>query len=329
MTNNILVYILTADDRSIRSGLEALTPANTLAEKLHGEVIAAVAGKDKANVADAAARGCSCVMFSDPVTFDVKNISAHAELLGKIIKREKPRMVLLGGTDTGNALAAITAFKFQTSVAPNVIAINYMEEKIVYTIPEYCGTILCDLVESNDGLQIATVKPGAFRYSKTGISGKIMQAQDSFSWPSDNIELIKRVNEISDAVNLEDARIVVSGGRGMGTRENFEWIIALAKVLGGEIGATRPVIEAGWISRDHQIGQSGSNITAKLYIAAGISGAPQHLAGITGADYIVAINNDENAPIFSVADMAIVGDAAKVLPVMIREIKKAQKMKAF
>lgn len=324
MINNILVYILTTDDRSIRVGLEAIAAANELSTKFQGEVIAVVAGANRANVAATAARSSSYVMFSDSVTFDVNNIEEHYELLCEIINQKKPKVVLLGGTDTGKALATKVAFKFQASVVPNVISINCTGNRVIYTIPEYCGTILCDFVENNANLQIATVRPGAFRRSETGGSGTIIPVEYNIIDRTRNVKLIERVKEISETVNLEEARIVVTGGRGMGSRENFALIYELAKVLRGEIGATRPVIEAGWISRDHQIGQSGSNVTPKLYIAAGVSGAPQHLAGITGADYIVAINKDENASIFSVADMAVVGDATKILPVMIQEIKQLQ-----
>ena len=127
---------------------------------------------------------------------------------------------------------------------------------------------------------------------------------------------------MAESVNLEEAEIIVSGGRGMGTKENFQQVVDLAQLLGGVVGATRPAIEDGWIPRNHQVGQSGKIVAPKLYIACGISGATQHLTGIVNSDYIVAINKDEDAPIFEVANIGIVGDVNKVLPVMFEEIKK-------
>ena len=135
-------------------------------------------------------------------------------------------------------------------------------------------------------------------------------------------KILDKIEEGGEDVNIEDASVVVSGGRGMGTEEDFQLCAQLADVLGGVVGATRPVIESGWISRTHQVGQSGKIVTPDLYIAAGISGATQHLSGMTGSKYIIAINKDEDAAIFSVADIGIVGDAKAILPLMIEEVKK-------
>ncbi len=130
------------------------------------------------------------------------------------------------------------------------------------------------------------------------------------------------VQKISETVNLEDADVVVAGGRGMGSAENFKLVEKLASLLGGVVGATRPVIEDGWISRAHQVGQSGKIVSPSLYIACGISGATQHVTGMTSSRFIVAINKDEDAPIFEIANVGVVGDVMKVLPVMMEEIRK-------
>ena len=135
-------------------------------------------------------------------------------------------------------------------------------------------------------------------------------------------KVVETVKEIAESVNLEEAQVIVSGGRGMGSKDNFALVEQLAEVLGGVVGATRPAIEEGWVSRAHQVGQSGKIVAPKLYIACGISGATQHVSGMIGSGYIVAINKDEDASIFDVADVGIVGDVTKVLPVMIEEMKK-------
>ena len=134
--------------------------------------------------------------------------------------------------------------------------------------------------------------------------------------------IVDKIEEAGESVNLEDASVIVSGGRGMGTEEDFQLCAQLADVLGGVVGATRPVIESGWISRTHQVGQSGKIVTPDLYVACGISGATQHLSGMTGSKYIIAINKDEDAPIFSVADIGIVGDVKAILSLIIEEAKK-------
>jgi len=129
------------------------------------------------------------------------------------------------------------------------------------------------------------------------------------------------VKELSESVNLEDAEVIVAGGRGMGSAENFQMVHELAQLLGGVVGASRPAIEDGWVPRNHQVGQSGKIVAPKLYIACGISGATQHVSGMSGSGYIVAINKDEDAPIFDVADVGIVGNVTDILPLMIEEIK--------
>ena len=135
-------------------------------------------------------------------------------------------------------------------------------------------------------------------------------------------EVAQAVKELSEAVNLEEAKVIVTGGRGMGSKEQFALVEELAALLGGVVGATRPAIEDGWVSRAHQVGQSGKIVAPALYIACGVSGATQHVSGMSGSGYVVAINKDEDAPIFDVADVGIVGDVAKVLPLMIEEIRQ-------
>ena len=136
------------------------------------------------------------------------------------------------------------------------------------------------------------------------------------------VKVAQAVKELSEAVNLEEAKVIVTGGRGMGSKEQVALVEELAALLGGVVGATRPAIEDGWVSRAHQVGQSGKIVAPALYIACGVSGATQHVSGMSGSGYVVAINKDEDAPIFDVADVGIVGDVAKVLPLMIEEIRQ-------
>lgn len=170
--------------------------------------------------------------------------------------------------------------------------------------------------------QIAVLRSGAFKKAEDPVQGTITERNIPVSDEKIHLDIKDVVKEIAETVNLEDAEVIVSGGRGMGSKENFSMVKELADLLGGVVGATRPAIEDGWISRVHQVGQSGKIVAPKLYIACGISGATQHVSGIMNSDYIVAINKDEDAPIFEVANVGIVGNVVNVLPIMIEEIKK-------
>ena len=194
--------------------------------------------------------------------------------------------------------------------------------KVIYTRPAYGGTIL-EHIEV-EGTAVVTVRNGSFSKPETASNAGVTEKKVEI--PADVIKakIIDTVKEISESVNLEEAEVIVSGGRGMGNAENFKLVEELARVLGGVVGATRPAIEDGWISRAHQVGQSGKIVAPKLYIACGISGATQHTSGMSGSNYIVAINKDEDAPIFEIANVSIVGNVTEILPVMIEEMKKVK-----
>ena len=170
--------------------------------------------------------------------------------------------------------------------------------------------------------QIATLRSGAFQKVEDPTEGEVVAKEVKVADDAIKAKITESVKEIAETINLEEAEVIVSGGRGMGSKENFALVDDLAKLLGGVVGATRPAIEDGWVSKIHQVGQSGKIVAPKLYIACGISGATQHVSGIMNSGYIVAINKDEDAPIFDVANVGIVGDVMKGLPVMIEEIKK-------
>ena len=196
-------------------------------------------------------------------------------------------------------------------------------DKIVYTSPVYAGGILNDDVCESE-IEFALLRSGAFKKAEPDEAKAGEVIAEAIVCPADAIKtkITDVVKEISETVNLEEADIIVAGGRGVGSAENFSILKELADALGGVIGATRAPIEAGWISRAYQIGQSGKSVAPKLYIACGISGATQHVAGITGADYIVAINKDEDAAIFDIANVGIVGNLHEVVPVLTAEVKK-------
>ena len=299
---NILVYVETAGDTPVGPALEILAKAKELAGAKGEKVIAAVLAKEP----DAAARTAIEAGADEAVIVktEEKRPEVRAAMLAKLVEKYTPALVLAAATQEGKDVTPLAAQKFDAGCAVDVMNIVADGDQYVFTCPVYGGNVLNDVV-LHTRPAVATVRGGSF--SKSIEEGKA----------GANV-----VKEISEAVNLEDADVIVSGGRGMGSKENFALVQQLADVCGGVVGATRPAIEEEWIGRSHQVGQSGKIVAPKLYIACGVSGATQHVSGMIGSGYIIAINKDEDAPIFDIADVGIVGDAMKILPLMIEEIKK-------
>lgn len=313
---NVMVYVETAEGKPVNAGLEMLTAAKSVAEKVTAVVIGA---------ADAAATAIA-YGADDAITVEADgfNAEAHAAIVVELVKKYAPEMVFVGATPVGKDLGARVAAKLKAGCVTDVIGIKEADGKFVFTAPLYGGTIYSDVTVDGD-VVVAIIRGGVFKkaeepdMAKQGaITAETVEIADL------RAKIVNSVQEISESVNLEEAEIIVAGGRGVGSAENYELVKELASLLGGVVGATRPVIEEGWVSRAHQVGQSGKIVAPKLYIACGISGAAQHVSGITGSDYIVAINKDEDAPIFEISNIAIVGNCVDALKIMIEEVKKMQ-----
>lgn len=307
-----LVFIETCGEKVLGGSLELIS---TLKE-LNAEGTAVVAGNREA--ADTVAS------FGIPVIFTDTNSDCDTltKVLSEIIKEQKPDLVLLANTTLAKDLAPRISGRMNLGCVSDVIKIDINDGKTIYTRPAYGGTILENI--EVEGTAIVTVRNGSYPKPEPGLKKDV--TVKSIEVPADTVKakIIDVVKEISESVNLEEAKVIVSGGRGMGTAENFKLVEELANVLGGVVGASRPPIENGWISRAHQVGQSGKIVAPKLYIACGISGATQHTSGMLGSDYIVAINKDEDAPIFEIANVGIVGNVNEILPSMIKEMKKVK-----
>lgn len=262
--------------------------------------------------------------FGVPVTFvdGDSDCDTLTEILSEIVKEENPDVVLLANTPVAKDIAPRIAGRVGLGCVSDVTGISKDDGKIIYTRPAYGGTVLEHIVV--DGTAVVTIRNGSF--PKPEVVSKAEVTEKTIEVKADVVKakIIDRVKEISESVNLEEAEVIVSGGRGLGSEENFKLVEELAHVLGGVVGATRPAIENGWIPRTHQVGQSGKIVSPKLYIACGISGATQHTSGMSSSNYIVAINKDEEAPIFEIADVSIVGNVNEILPVMIEEMKKVK-----
>jgi len=307
-----LLFIETDGEKALGGSLELISAAKAL----DAEGTALVAG-NKA-IAD------SVAAFGIPVIFTDTNADCDTltEVLSQAVKEQNPDIILLANTTLAKDIAPRIAGRIGLGCVSDVIGMSKADDKVIYTRPAYGGTIL-ERIEV-EGAAVVTIRNGS--YPKPEVASNADVTEKNIEIPADAVKakIIDTVKEISESINLEEAQVIVSGGRGMGNAENFKLVEELARVLGGVVGATRPAIEDGWISRAHQVGQSGKIVAPKLYIACGISGATQHTSGMSGSNYIVAINKDEDAPIFEIANLAIVGNANEILPIMIEEMKKVK-----
>ena len=311
---NIMVCVQSADGAVIGAALETVSKAAELAKAAGEEVLAVVFGKDT-DTKPVIAAGAAKVLTAGNNELQA---AEKAEILTKLVEKYQPKALYMAGTPEGKMIAPAVAAAFESGCATDVTGIT---ADGVYTTLSYNGNVLNDMKMGENLPHIATVRSGSFAKNlDESRSGEV--ADEDVTAEDVRTKVVETVKEIAESVNLEEAQVIVSGGRGMGSKENFALVEQLAEVLGGVVGATRPAIEEGWVSRAHQVGQSGKIVAPKLYIACGISGATQHVSGMIGSGYIVAINKDEDASIFDVADVGIVGDVAKVLPVMIEEMKK-------
>lgn len=319
-TKNIMVYVEIVDKAPVNCALEALGKANEIASSRGEKVIAVLIGKDLEKAADLSIQaGADKVIIIDK---ECNQVEAYRDILLEVIKKYKPAVVMAGATALGKDLTPVLAIKFESGCVVDVIDIKLDDNKLVMTCPVYGGTVLNDIVMKELPI-VMTIRSGAFSKNiDSNRKGEIVKENIQIFESSLLTKVLGAIKEIGEQVNLEEAEVIVSGGRGMGSKENFELVKKLAEVCGGIVGATRPAIEEEWIPRSHQVGQSGKIVSPKLYIACGISGATQHISGMVGSEYIVAINKDEDAPIFDVADVGIVGDVTKIIPLLIEEIKK-------
>ena len=306
----IMVYVESKENKAVQAGLEVLTPAKELAN----EVIVVTNSEEAAK--QVAIMGVQKVFVIE----DTFEIEREAKKLAQLIKEENPSLLFMGATSIGKDLAAEVAAKVKGACITDAIGVKEENGTIVYTCPVYGGTVLND-VTSNANIQVISIRSGIFKKPE-GNKEQVEIVKVPVEVHNLKTVVKETVKEIAEAVNLEEADVIVAGGRGLGNEENFKLVEELAEVCGGVVGATRPAIEANWISRAHQVGQSGKIVAPKLYIALGISGATQHVSGMIGSGYVIAVNKDEDAPIFDVADVGIVGDVVKVIPLLIEEFKK-------
>jgi Electron transfer flavoprotein, alpha subunit len=295
--------------------------ADMLGVELAGVVLAAPGEEAKGFCQEAFTYGADlCYLMQNEVLADYRN-DPFTQGLTELVNTHQPEILLLGATTQGRDLAGSVATTLQTGLTADCtgLTIDPDNRSLLSTRPTFGGSLLCTIVTLNYRPQMATVRPRvmAMPEKDASRSGRIVE----HSLVMAEADIVTKVLEFiaddsRDKPQLPFADIIVAGGRGLGKPENFQLVWDLAEVLGAEVGASRPVVQAGWVELDRQVGQSGKTVRPKLYIAAGISGAIQHRVGMEGADCIIAINNDPNAPIFDFAHYGIVGDAMTLLPAL-------------
>ena len=308
---------------------ELMGEGRKLADKLHVElagVVLGAPGATAAAVADCFAYGADVVyVVEHPALADYRN-EPYTNVTTELVNKYQPEILLLGATNLGRDLAGSVATTLLTGLTADCTELDVdAEGSLAATRPTFGGSLLCTIFTLNYRPQMATMRPrvAPMPIYQAGRTGKIVRHEVSL--PEDDI-ITKILSFLpdgsSDKANLPYADIVVSGGLGMQNADNYQLVRELAAVLGAEWGGSRPLVQKGWITSDRQIGQTGKTIRPRLYIAAGISGAIQHRVGVEGADLIVAINTDKNAPIFDFAHVGLVADATKVLPALTQAFRK-------
>ncbi len=327
-TKDLWVFVETNKDGSAKNvGIELLTPGKDMAAKQGGALVAVVVGyKTDAAVEAAAAHGADKIIVVDGPEYEQYTTDAYTIALCTLVEKYGPTSMLIGATNNGRDLGPRVSCRLKTGLTADCTALDIDEEtgNVAWTRPAFGGNLMATILCPDHRPQIGTVRPGVFKKCEPcAAHAEIIREDIKVSAEQIRTQVLELLKEMGDEnVDLEGAEIIVSGGRGVGGPEGFAPIKALAEVLGATVGASRAAVDSGWISHAHQVGQTGKTVGPKLYIACGISGAIQHLAGMSGSDCIVAVNKDPDAPIFDVADYGVVGDLFQVLPVLTEEIKK-------
>ncbi|WP_027637640.1 electron transfer flavoprotein subunit alpha/FixB family protein [Clostridium cadaveris] len=307
--------------------IELLGEGKKLAEEVGCELCAVLCGSDVEGLADELFEyGADKVYIADSPELEKYTTDGYTKVIFEAIEEYKPEIVLLGATHIGRDLGPCLAVKANTGLTADctMLEIDATDKKIKQTRPAFGGNLMATIVCPNHRPQMSTVRPGVMTKAERtpGKKGEIVKLNVSFKEGDIRTKVLEVVKSMKETVSLTDAEIIVAGGMGLGKAEGFDLLKELADKLGGIVASSRAAVDAGWIDHAYQVGQTGTTVKPKIYIACGISGAIQHVAGMQNSEQIIAINTAENAPIFEVADYGIVGDLYKVIPAMIEELGK-------
>ena len=335
------VFVFAQQVDGVLSGIafELLGKAKDLAKDLDTDVTAVLIGSDvKGLVDDLAAYGADKVIVVDDPELKDYRTEPYTHALASVINEYKPEIMLVGATAIGRDLGPRVSARVGTGLTADCTVLEIgdfplnpqpgKEQKhnqLLMTRPAFGGNTIATIACPDNRPQMATVRPGVMQKIDKidGAKAEVIEYNPGFTPNNKYVEILEVVKAVSDTVDIMDAKILVSGGRGVGSPENFSLLEDLAKAIGGEVSCSRAVVDSGWKPKDLQVGQTGKTVRPQVYFAIGISGAIQHVAGMEESDLIIAINKDETAPIFDVADYGIVGDLNKIVPALTEQIKEA------
>lgn len=323
----VWVYIEQVDGQIRNVSHELLGEGRKLADAMGQELSAVLIGQDVARLTkDIFASGADKIYLVEGPEFKNYSTDGYTITMTDLISTYRPAVILLGATNDGRDLGPRVACRVGTGLTADCtnLGIDEATGLVAWTRPAFGGNIMATILCPEHRPQMGTVRPKVFKRPEQDFSrtGEIIKVASKVQPEDIRTKLINVIHACTASCNLEEAEIIVSGGRGMCKPENFTLIEELAKVLGGAVGASRAAVDAGWIPALNQVGQTGKTVGPKIYFACGISGAIQHLAGMSSSDIIIAINKDADAPIFKMADYGIVGDVLEVIPALIAEFKK-------
>lgn len=336
----VFVYAESVDNKLNSIAFELLGKARELAGDLGTKVTAVVIGSDvKKDVDELAAYGADrVIVVEDPILKDYMT-EPYTHALASVIKKFKPEIMLVGATPIGRDLGPSVSARVGTGLTADCTKLDIgdfplvpvagkedeqLHKQLLMTRPAFGGNTIATIACPGHRPQMATVRPGVMEKIARidGAKAEVIEYNPGFTRNNKYVEIQDVVKSVSETVDIMDAKILVSGGRGIGSPENFSILRELADELGGEVSCSRAVVDSGWMPKAMQVGQTGKTVRPQVYFAIGISGAIQHVAGMEESDLIIAINKDETAPIFSVADYGIVGDYKKIVPELTKQIRE-------
>lgn len=336
----VFVFAQQVDNVISNIAYELIGKGKELAKDLGVEVTAVLVGSDVKGLADQLAEyGADKVIVVDDPELKEYRTEPYTHAIASVIKEFKPEIFLIGATAIGRDLGPRVCARIHTGLTADCTKLDIGDfpmnpvpgretkhSQLLMTRPAFGGNTIATIACPDFRPQMATVRPGVMQKApkEAGKKAVVTEFNPGFTKNNKYVDILEVVKAVSNTVDIMDAKILVSGGRGVGSPENFKILDDLAEAIGGTVSCSRAVVDAGWKPKDLQVGQTGKTVRPNVYFAIGISGAIQHLAGMEESDIIVAINKDESAPIFDVADYGVVGDLNKIVPMLTEKIKEAK-----
>ena len=323
---NVYVFVEQREGVIQNVGLELLGKARELADALNEKVYAMLLGHDLTTQAqECIAYGADTVLRVDAPELATYVTDPYAQAIYQIIRDNKPSIVLIGATTIGRDLGPRLSARVETGLTADCTGLEISEDRdLLMTRPAFGGNLMATIICKEHRPQMSTVRPGVMRMGQRDDNrkGTIEDVKINFDKSKFRVRVLETVKQTKNLVDITEAHVLISGGRGVGNAEGFDMLRAMANTIGAEVSASRAMVDAGVLGHERQVGQTGKTVRPDLYFAMGISGAIQHLAGMEESEYIIAINKDKFAPIFNVADLGIVGDVRKIVPLLTEKLKR-------